>query len=366
MTGITEQRLAAVRMKMRETGTDLVALGAGSHMQWLVGFHPMPDERLCLTLVGPEREAIVMPALNAAEMRAHTELGFVEWRDDDGPDSALAEAIAAVAPGRVARVVIDEAMRADFALALLGKLEGAKAVFTDDTVGALRLVKGEDEYAILKMNAVIDDGALKKAFAAARPGMTESELAAIINDHFISEGAAPAFAIVAGGPNGAFPHHHTGARKFQRGDVVVIDIGGRKLGYPSDVTRMLAIGETPEGYEEVHETVERAVQAALAAARPGVRAKDVDKAARDTIAAAGYGEFFTHRTGHGMGIEGHEPPYITATNDQVLEEGMVFSIEPGIYLPGRFGVRLEDIVILRKDGPEVLSDLPRTLAVAKV
>ena len=365
MTGISEKRLAALRAKMRETGADLVALGAGSHMQWLVGFHPMADERLCLMLVGPEHETIVMPALNAGEMRAHTDIGFVEWRDDDGPDAALAEAVAAVAPGGAQRVVIDEAMRADFALALLGKLDGAKPVFTGDTVGALRLIKGADEYEILKMNAVIDDGAFKKAAAAARPGMTESELAAIINDHFLSEGAAPAFAIVAAGPNGAFPHHHTGARKLETGDAVVVDIGGRKQGYPSDMTRMLAIGEKPEGYDEVHETVERAVQAALAAAKPGARAKDVDKAARDTIAAAGYGEFFTHRTGHGMGIDGHEPPFITATNDQILEEGMVFSIEPGIYLPGRFGVRLEDIVIIRKDGPEILSDLPRTLAIAK-
>ncbi len=364
MTGFTEKRLAALRAKMAETGTDLVALGAGSHMQWLVGFHPMPDERLCLMLVGRERETIVMPGLNAAEMRAHTDIGFVEWRDDDGPDAALAEAIAEVEPDGAKRVVVDEAMRADFALNLLGKLDGAKPAFTGDTVGALRLVKSADEYEILKMNAMIDDGAFRKATAAARPGMTESELAAIINDHFLSEGAAPAFAIVAAGPNGAFPHHHTGSRKFGTGDVVVVDIGGRKQGYPSDMTRMLAIGGKPEGYDEVHAIVEQAVQAALAAARPGVKAKDVDKAARDTIAAAGYSEYFTHRTGHGMGIDGHEPPFITATNDQILEEGMVFSIEPGIYLPGRFGVRLEDIVILRKDGAEVLSELPRTLAVA--
>jgi Xaa-Pro aminopeptidase len=127
---------------------------------------------------------------------------------------------------------------------------------------------------------------------------------------------------------------------------------------------MVAVGRPPEGYEEVHAVVEKAVQAALAAARPGVKAKEVDAAARNVIADAGYGEYFVHRTGHGIGIDGHEPPYITATSESVLEEGMTFSIEPGIYLPGRFGIRLEEIVILRADGPEILSTLPRDLHVA--
>ena len=145
---------------------------------------------------------------------------------------------------------------------------------------------------------------------------------------------------------------------------MVIDIGGRKDGFPSDMTRMAVIGHAPEGYEKVHAIVERALCAALAAARPGVRAMDVDAAARNVIAEAGYGEYFVHRLGHGLGIEVHEPPYLTSTSETVLDEGMVFSIEPGIYLPGRFGLRLEDIVILRADGPEILSSLPRTLHVA--
>jgi len=145
---------------------------------------------------------------------------------------------------------------------------------------------------------------------------------------------------------------------------VVIDIGGIKSAFPSDITRVAIVGRAPEGFAEIHAIVERAVQAALAAAKPGVRARDVDAAARTVITEAGYGKFFTHRTGHGMGIDGHEPPYITATSETVLEEGMVFSIEPGIYLPGRHGCRLEEIVILRKDGPEILSSLSRDILVA--
>jgi len=207
---------------------------------------------------------------------------------------------------------------------------------------------------------------MQAAFAAIRPGMSELDLAAVIKSSFQSEGASPAFWIVGGGGNGAFPHHHAGERKLAEGDAVVIDIGGRKAGFPSDITRMAVVGQPPEGYGQIHSIVEKAVQAALKAAKPGVLAREVDAAARTVIADAGYGEYFVHRTGHGMGIDGHEPPYLTSTSDTVLEEGMVFSIEPGIYLPGRFGIRLEEIVILRDDGPEVLSSLPRDLFRAPV
>jgi len=140
-----------------------------------------------------------------------------------------------------------------------------------------------------------------------------------------------------------------------------MDIGAGRDGFSSDITRMAVMGEAPEGYAEVHAIVEAAVQAAIAVARPGVKAHVLDDAARKVITDAGYGEYFVHRLGHGMGIEVHEPPYISASSQSVLDEGMVFSIEPGIYLPGRFGLRLEDIVIMRADGPEVLSGLPRDM-----
>lgn len=362
----SSERLAGLRDKMREGGIDLVALGPGSHMQWVAGFHPHADERLCLLLIGPEREAFLMPALNAEGSRQETAIAFHTWDDADGPDAALAAALADVGATSVAHVVLDETMRADFALSLLGVLPGARHSFTDGTIGALRMRKDAAEFAKLKMNAGIADRAIQAAFAAARPGMTELELAAVIKDHFSSEGASPQFWIVGSGGNGAFPHHQTGVRKLEEGDAVVVDIGGRKGGFPSDITRMVAIGRPPEGYGQIHSIVEKAVQAALKAARPGVQAKDVDAAARRVIADAGYGEYFVHRTGHGMGIDGHESPYITATSETVLEEGMVFSIEPGIYIPGRFGIRLEEIVILREDGPEILSTLPRDLHVVRV
>ncbi|HZG27141.1 MAG TPA: Xaa-Pro peptidase family protein [Ensifer sp.] len=367
MSNQTANRLAALRARMAETGTGLVALGPGSHMQWAVGFHTHADERPCLLLVAPEKEAFLMPALNAEGAREMTDIQFFEWADAVGPVDALKTALAAIGADAPGIVALDETMRSDFTLLLLDILPAdTKRAFTPDTLGALRMRKDEQEYATLKMNALIADRAMLKAFDAAKPGVTELELAEVVKAHFLSEGASVEFAIIGGGGNGAFPHHATGSRPLARGDAIVIDIGGRKQGFPSDITRMAVLGEPPEGYLEIHAIVERAVQAALKAARPGVKAKDVDAAARNVISEAGYGAYFVHRTGHGMGIDGHEPPYVTATSETVLDEGMVFSIEPGIYLPGRFGIRLEDIVILRRDGPEIFSGLPRDLKVVQV
>jgi Xaa-Pro aminopeptidase len=363
----TATRLKALRQRMRETGTGLVALAPGSHMDWVLGFHPHPDERPCLLLIGPETEAFLMPALNAEGSWEFTDIAFHSWADDEGPDAALRAALAAIGATAPGLVALDETMRADIALLLIDALPAdTRRDFTPATLGGLRMRKDDAEYARLKMNAGIADRAMQAAFSALRPGMSEKELAAEIRAHFSSEGASPQFWIVGAGSNGAFPHHSASDRVIQEGDAVVIDIGGRKQGFPSDITRMAVVGLPPEGYGEIHTIVEKAVQAALKAARPGVLARAVDAAARKVITDAGYGEYFVHRTGHGMGIDGHEPPYITATSQTVLEEGMVFSIEPGIYLPGRFGIRLEDIVILRENSPEILSSLSRAVHVVAV
>lgn len=364
MNNQTAKRLAALRARMAETGTGLVALGPGSHMQWAVGFHTHADERPCLLLVAPDKEAFLMPALNAEGARELTDIDFFQWADAVGPVDALRTALADIGADKPGLVALDETMRSDFTLLLLDTLPAdTRRAFTSDTLGALRMRKDETEYATLKMNALVADRAMLKAFGAAKPGMTELELAEVVKAHFLSEGASVEFTIIGGGGNGAFPHHATGNRPLAEGDAIVIDIGGRKQGFPSDITRMAVLGEPPEGYLEIHAIVERAVQAALKAAKPGVKTKEVDAAARNVIAEAGYGDYFVHRTGHGMGIDGHEPPYVTATSETVLDEGMVFSIEPGIYIPGRFGIRLEDIVILRRDGPQIFSELPRDLRV---
>jgi Xaa-Pro dipeptidase len=354
-------RMANLRARMEATGTDLVAIGPSSHMLWLADLSPHGDERPVLLLVSQSFAGILMPALNVDSARQHTDLPFFPWADADGPQPALEELIDAAGVPRISpSIVLDETMRADFALLLLDALPGASRRFTEDTVGYLRSRKDADEYERLKASALLNDSAMEAGFAALRPGITETEVATVIRDFYKANGATTEFCSVCFGANSAFPHHHTGNTKLAPGDAVLIDTGGRIGGYPSDMTRVGYLGSAPEGYQEVHSILERAVSAAIKAAKPGVPASVVDKAARDIITAAGYGPNFLHRTGHGLGVDIHEAPYITASSETVLDEGMVFSIEPGIYLQGRFGLRLEEIVIIRNGVAEVLSEMPRT------
>lgn len=344
---------------MAEEKIDLVALGPGAHMRWLFDVKPHADERPLLACITADHIGFLMPALEAESARKATDLPFYQWADAEGPEGAFQQLLSDFGSSETKHFALDETMRADFAGLVQDALPGAKRSYADTTVGALRLQKDPTEYDILKRNALIADAAMQTGWAAMKPGLTELEIAEIIRASFAEQEAKPLFTIIGAGENGAFPHHQTGDRALKIGDAVVMDIGGSQSGYSSDITRMAIVGEKPQGYDENHAVVEAAVQAALAAAMPGVKAHEVDDAARGIIEDAGYGKYFVHRTGHGMGAEIHEPPYLTSTSQTVLEEGMVFSIEPGIYLPGRFGIRLEDIVILRSEGPEILSSLPR-------
>ena len=361
MSEIHADRLEKLRATMATSHTDLVVLGPSSHMRWLTDLSPHGDERPVMLMVSDGFAGFLMPALNADSSRAVTDLPFFAWSDDAGPNAALEKLIEATGVDRKdCSVVLDETMRADFALLALDALPGARRRFTGNTIGALRARKDDIEYAALKKSALINDEAARAAFAALTPGVTELGIENVIRDTYKAHGAEFEFALVCFGANGAFPHHHTGKTVLRDGDAVLLDLGCRIDGYPSDMTRVGGMGSVPAEFDAIHVIVDRAVQAALAASKPGVRALDVDKAARDVIAAAGYGDRFLHRTGHGIGVDLHEPPYITASSETVLEEGMCYSIEPGIYLAGRFGIRLEEIVILRADGPEILSELPRT------
>ncbi|MEL7153363.1 MAG: Xaa-Pro peptidase family protein [Pseudomonadota bacterium] len=356
-------RLDRLRSRMAEEGVDLVALAPGAHMAWLLGVTPHGDERPLLACITREHAGFLMPALEAESARQHTDLPFYTWVDDAGPTGALERLLEDFRAGNAGSFVLDECMRADHAALVQDRLLNAKRQFTESTIGVLRMLKDEDEFEVLRRNALTADAAMQAAWAAMKPGMTENQVAGIVRDHFAGQGVKPLFWIIGAGGNGAFPHHQTGEAVLREGDAVVLDIGGTMEGYCSDITRMAVIGSKPEGFDEIHAIVNAAVEAALAAARPGVKAHVVDDAARNVITDAGYGDFFAHRTGHGLGTEVHEPPYITATSQTVLQEGMVFSIEPGIYLPDRFGLRLEEIVILHADGPEILSKLPRDVAV---
>lgn len=356
---VHSDRLARLRARMAETGTELVALGPTSHMRWLAGLDPHGDERPVMLLVSAGYAGVLIPGLNADAARQATDLPLHEWDDAAGAEAALAELLAAcgVRPGL--RVGLDEAMRADFALRLLDALPSPRRSFAAETVGQLRLRKDAAEVNALRASARVNDAAASAGFDALEEGMTELDVQAVIHAHYKAHGATPLFTIVGFGANSAFPHHHTGTTRLARDTAVLIDTGCRLDGYPSDMTRCGWFGAPDPEFTRVAEVVEHAVRAALAAVRPGALARDVDRAARDVIAEAGYGPKFLHRTGHGLGIDVHEPPYITATSQTVLQVGNVFSVEPGIYLDGRFGVRLEEIVVVRDDGPEILSAFRR-------
>ncbi|NIZ08082.1 Xaa-Pro peptidase family protein [Pseudooceanicola sp. HF7] len=356
-----EERLSRLRARMAETETDLVVLGPSSHMAWLTGLNPHGDERPVMLLVSADHAGFLMPSLNAAMAKEVTSLPLFTWVDDTGPRAALdalLDASNARRPGL--SVVIDETMRADFALLLLDSLDSPRRRFTDDTVGLLRTMKDEGEAARIKAAHLLNDAAVEAAFAALKPGMTEAQVVELIEAHYKANGATAAFCSVCFGANGAFPHHHPGITALGDNMAVLIDTGCVLDGYPSDMTRCRWFGPDPDPeFLKVRDLVEAAVQAALAAAKPGAPASAVDAAARDVITEGGYGDRFLHRTGHGLGIDIHEPPYITGTSETPLAKGNVFSIEPGIYLEGKFGLRLEEIVILREDGPEIFSEMPR-------
>ncbi|OSP54131.1 Xaa-Pro peptidase family protein [Pseudoruegeria sp. SK021] len=361
-TSRTNSRLSDLRARMVETSTDLVALGPSSHMAWLSGVHPHGDERPVLLLVSQDYAGFLMPALNGAAARQSTDLPFHAWRDDDGPTGALNELLAACkATGPRLKVALDETMRTDFALRLLDAMDAPSRCFTEDTVGVLRASKDAAEFDAIKAAHLLNDLAMTAAFDALTIGVTEREIQAVIAASYKAHGADLEFCSVCFGASGAFPHHYSSNAKLTPDTAVLIDTGCRLNGYPSDMTRCGFFGTPTERYKNVFDTVERAVQAALAAAKPGVKACDVDKAARDVIAAAGYGDKFLHRTGHGLGIDIHEPPYIAGNSTAVLAKGNVFSIEPGIYISGNFGVRLEEIVILDDSGPEIFSEMPRDM-----
>ncbi|MGH2935269.1 MAG: M24 family metallopeptidase [Gaiellaceae bacterium] len=361
---IRMERLDGLRRRMAETGVGLAAVAPTDNLIYLLGFAPKYDERACMLLVSPGGASVVMPSLNAEQSAAEApELELIRWSDAAGPVDAIRTALEHVgANGRA--VAVDGEMRADHLLLLQAALPDARTVTATDVLGALRVAKSAQEIEALQVAGSAADQAVLAAFAACRSGVTEAEVAEAVAASFAAQGQELLFAIVGGGPNGAYPHHHTSSRPLADGDAVVIDIGGRgEAGYVSDITRMAFVGEPTDRYREVHAVVEAAVQAGMAAARPGATCQDVDTAARSVIADAGFGEYFVHRTGHGLGLSVHESPWIMRGDETELRVGMVHSIEPGIYLPGEFGVRLEEIVHITEDGCSRFSALPRDVHV---
>jgi len=304
---------------------------------------------------------LVVPALEhprAQASPASDATAMEPWLDGSGDPYGI---VAKTVGDARARVGVSDRMWAVHLLRL-ERATGAGFESAAPVMSMLRIRKHPEELDLLRRAGAAADAAFDRLVASGLSGRTEEDVSTELAAHLLEAGhQSVAFAMVGGGPNGASPHHEPGERRIEPGDAVVLDFGGRVGGYCSDITRTVAVGEVSGEVHEVHEVVAAAQEAGVRAVRPGVAAQDVDRAAREVIAAAGFGDFFIHRTGHGIGLEEHEDPYLVAGNTQPLEVGHCFSVEPGVYLPGRFGVRIEDIVTVTADGVERLNEAPRVL-----
>ncbi|MFB6304105.1 MAG: M24 family metallopeptidase [Haloferacaceae archaeon] len=361
----TERRTQAAREGLRERGGAALVCVPGPNVRYLTGFAGESFERHCLLFVPARGDpTFVAPELSAADVREATGIEDVRaWSDDEDPTALVEDVVAELGlDGEL--VLLDDRMWARFVLDLRAAAPEATFGLASEVLGPLRRRKDDAELDALERAAGAADAVLERLRARGSDvvGTTEAELAREITDLLAAEGGegTPFDPVVAAGENGARPHHAHGDREIRPGDPVVFDFGTRVDGYPSDQTRTLVFaGEPPDEFPAVHDVVREAQAAGVDAVEPGATAGDVDAAAREVIAAAGYGDAFVHRTGHGVGLEIHEEPYVAAGNDRELEPGMVFSVEPGVYLEGRFGVRIEDLVVVTESGARRLNRTDR-------
>ncbi|HZB49343.1 MAG TPA: Xaa-Pro peptidase family protein [Mycobacteriales bacterium] len=361
------ERLGRAREATGAAGLDALLITPGPDLRYLTGYAAVGLERLtCLVLPAAGDPALVVPRLERpaalASPAGGLDLEVLDWAETEDPYGLVARLL----PDGAARVAVDDQMHAAKVFALRDALPGVAQSLAGAVTAPLRMRKSPAEVAALRRAGEAIDRVHARMGEWLRPGRTEREVGRDVARAILAEGhAGDEWVVVGSGPNGASPHHEVSDRVIEAGDPVVVDIGGTTPeGYCSDSTRTYLAGGVPDPeLAAYHQVVEAAQEAAVRAVRPGVPAEAVDAAAREVIAAAGYGEAFLHRTGHGIGLETHEEPYVVAGNGQPLEPGMAFSVEPGIYLAGRHGVRIEDIVVVTSDGVERLNRRPRALTV---
>ena len=368
-TALLADRLRRAGEVAAAQDTELLLVTPGTDLRYLIGADGSSHERLtCLVLPAAGHRAppaLVVPRLEAPGY-AHLDLDglgveVVTWQDGEDPYLLVSDLA-----GGPTRISVADSMPAVHVFGLRAALPEAEQALAGPVLRELRMRKDAAEVAELRAAGAAIDRVHARMGEFLKPGRTEEQVGADIAAAIVDEGhTSAAFVIVGSGPNGASPHHDVSGRVIESGDVVVIDIGGPlPSGYNSDCTRTYAVGaEPPAEIREAYAVLQEAQERAVAVVRPGVTAEEVDAAARDLITAGGLGERFVHRTGHGIGLDVHEEPYIVAGNSLRLEPGMAFSVEPGIYLDGRWGARIEDIVVVTEDGAERLNRRPRDLVV---
>ena len=357
-------RLARLQAEMDRTGIDVTLVGPSSDFRYLTGFDAHLSERMTLLIVPRSgRISVVVPMLEAPLILSRSELFDISpWTETDAPWDRAASLMELADGGRGTTIAVSDQLWSIFLLRLQSAIPKARWVSATPTMRPLRMHKDERERELLREVSRLTDEAWAEFVANDRiAGLTEQQAMTLLRDRTAARGLVIHGGICASGPNSASPHHHTSDRVIAPGDSVIFDWGGTLEGYHSDVTRTVHIGPPSDEYRTVYDTVRRANQAACEAVRPGVPCEDVDRAARDVITAAGYGDAFIHRVGHGLGLDIHEEPYMVSGNELPLAAGMVFSDEPGIYLDGRFGVRIEDTVICVEDGGDRINNASRDL-----
>ncbi len=362
MSSIYLDRLDRVRAAMDAEGIDALVLSVGHDLPYLTGYHAMPLERLTALVVQRTGDArLVIPQLEAPRVVEQPGVfELVPWSETDDPVALVAELT-----GGSRRVAVGDQMWSRFLVELLPLLPGADYRRAVDVVGPLRMVKDAAEIAALEAAGAAVDRIAGELQSGAIPlvGRTEAQVSADLSARIVAEGHDVVnFAIVAAGENAASPHHHAGNRVIRDDEIVLCDFGGTMAGYCSDTTRCIVTGTVPSPIADAYAVLLTAQQAAVAAATVGTPCEEVDRVARRIITDAGYGEYFVHRTGHGIGMEAHEDPYIVEGNRTPLAHGHAFSIEPGIYVPGEWGMRLEDIVVATDAGPRPTNSSDHRLA----
>lgn len=366
-------RLARARALMHQHGLDFILAGPSADLFYLTGVTSHTSERMTLFILPQEAPAyMVVPTFEAALLPPLTDEVVVRtWGEQDNPARLAAQLVASGAnalPGGFACTIgVADQLWSVFLLRLQAELPRAAFTSASAVLTPMRQIKGADEVEKLRTSGQAADEVFQEMVERPFIGRSEAEIGHEIVERLRAKGLeVPGHAIVASGPNSASPHHHTGDRIIQAGDVIVLDFGGTVGGYYSDITRTVFAGQGPAtGSEELHVygLVAAAQEAAVQAARPGLPCEELDAVARNHFVEAGYSQYFTHRLGHGIGLDGHEQPYIVGGNTTPLQPSMAFSIEPGLYLPGKFGVRIEDIVVLGPDGAERMNNASRDVTV---
>ncbi|MBL8129947.1 MAG: aminopeptidase P family protein [Chloroflexia bacterium] len=353
-------RLRRAQAEMTHHGIELLIVGPSPDLFYLIGYEGHESERMSVLVLPREGQAqYVVPRLEAAllEGKEHL-LHLVSWTETEQPAAVLAGIAGAAATGTIA---VNDDLWSVFLLRLQQALPGARWVEAAPLLRPLRMRKDAAEIATMAEVARRTDETWEEFIRQPVAGLTEVQARARLEAALVARGVTPAFCIVASGPNSASPHHNAGERVIQAGDALVVDWGGTLGGYYSDVTRSAHVGPPSAEYEAAYAAVLAANEIAFAAVRPGVPCEEIDRAARDYLTVNGYGEAFFHRVGHGLGLAVHEEPYLVAGNDLPLAEGMTFSDEPGVYFPGKFGIRIEDTVVVTANGGEKLNHATRAL-----